>query len=331
MANDPFRHVTPGEPLEIRAETFNVVLDSAKAFARSRLGKAADAGKGRDRSALTVLVKNNTGVDLDVRSVLKVSDSPADPTEVPDEFRNQPVFHGTAPGSDTDFIAVLDEAIPNGEIGRAVVAGTTAVTVDVSDTSHKYAKPISGDTAKLVSSATAAACQLIVRPTATVTTCVVQLQSWGTGEGGGGVVVRADATGADSITCYRQKEGGGTLIDDPALDAITVRRFTAPVRNNFEEDGYYAAFQVGTLWYAETGFRREAKGKLDGALTFGGSATMSVWEHSGSAEVDTTENITVYDWLLASGQTVASGRKVVAHQMKTASGYRWYVTSAECP
>jgi hypothetical protein len=330
MANDPFRHVTPGEPLEIRAETFNVVLDSAKAFARGRLGKAADAGKGRDRSALTVLVKNNTGVDLDVRSVLKVSDSPADPTEVPDEFRNQPVFHGTAPASDTDFIAVLDEAIPNGEIGRAVVAGTTAVTVDVSDTSHKYAKPISGDTAKLVSSATAAACQLIVRPTATVTTCVVQLQSWGTGEGGGGVVVRADADGSGSVTAYVQEDNGAGGLQDVG-SSITVKSFTNPKRGNFEDDGYYVAVQVGDQWYAETGSRTRVKGKLDGALTFGGSATLSIWRWSGSAEVDTTEDITVYDWLLASGQTVASGRKVVAVKMETATGFRWYVISAECP
>jgi hypothetical protein len=38
MANDPFRHVTPGEPLEIRAETFNVVLGWARRPTPARAG-----------------------------------------------------------------------------------------------------------------------------------------------------------------------------------------------------------------------------------------------------------------------------------------------------
>lgn len=70
------------------------------------------------------------------------------------------------------------------------------------------------------------------------------------------------------------------------------------------------------------------RGKLDGTLSVGGSATMSVWKWNGSAEADTGDNITVYDFLLASGQTIASGKKVVA-EWDSASG-RWYVVSAEC-
>lgn len=68
------------------------------------------------------------------------------------------------------------------------------------------------------------------------------------------------------------------------------------------------------------------KGKLDDELVFEGSATVSLWHHDGSAEVDSGDNITAYDWLLASGQSIAAGEKVV---LAFISG-RWYVIATEC-
>lgn len=70
------------------------------------------------------------------------------------------------------------------------------------------------------------------------------------------------------------------------------------------------------------------RGKLDGQLAKDGSATMSVWRFDGSSETDTGENITVYDWMLKTGQTVASGKKVVAEFFMDSG--RWYVVAAEC-
>jgi hypothetical protein len=72
------------------------------------------------------------------------------------------------------------------------------------------------------------------------------------------------------------------------------------------------------------------KGKLDGTLSEGGTATMSVWHYSGGYEVDSGDNITVRDWLLASGQYVSSGKKVVAAFMRGPDGPKWYVIAAEC-
>jgi hypothetical protein len=68
------------------------------------------------------------------------------------------------------------------------------------------------------------------------------------------------------------------------------------------------------------------RGKLDGAMAFGGSAVMSVWAWTGSAEADTGENVTVYDWLLSTGATVPAGKNVVAAQV----GGRLYVIAAQC-
>jgi hypothetical protein len=68
------------------------------------------------------------------------------------------------------------------------------------------------------------------------------------------------------------------------------------------------------------------KGKLDGDLSYNSTATMSVWDRTGGTETDTTVNITVRDWLLSSGQSVASGLQVIAVQI----GSAWYVVGAQC-
>lgn len=67
-------------------------------------------------------------------------------------------------------------------------------------------------------------------------------------------------------------------------------------------------------------------GVLDGAMSYGGSATMSIWAFNGSADADTGANVTVYDWLLSTGQTIASGKRVVAAFV----GGRWRVIAAQC-
>ena len=70
------------------------------------------------------------------------------------------------------------------------------------------------------------------------------------------------------------------------------------------------------------------RGKLSGELVKDGSATMRVWRYNGTAEAATSEDVTVYDWMLAEGQSIASGKKVAA-SYDLPSG-RYYITSAEC-
>jgi hypothetical protein len=68
------------------------------------------------------------------------------------------------------------------------------------------------------------------------------------------------------------------------------------------------------------------RGKLDDTQSYQGSAVMSVWAWNGSAEADTGENVTAYDWHLKSGQSIASGTQVTAALV----GGRWYVIAAQC-
>lgn len=71
------------------------------------------------------------------------------------------------------------------------------------------------------------------------------------------------------------------------------------------------------------------RGVLDGALSYQGSATMSVWAWDGSAEADSTADVTVYDWTLSSGQSIAAGKRVSA--CWDFASNRYYVVQAQCP
>ena len=68
------------------------------------------------------------------------------------------------------------------------------------------------------------------------------------------------------------------------------------------------------------------KGKLDGAMAYQGSAVMSVWEYEDTAEADAGADVTVHDWLLATGQSIAEATNVVAAEIAG----RWYVIGAQC-
>ncbi len=68
------------------------------------------------------------------------------------------------------------------------------------------------------------------------------------------------------------------------------------------------------------------KGKLDGTLSAGSTATLSIWYGPAGSEVDTGWNVTIRDWLMKAGDSVASGKKAWAEF----DGDAWYLTQAEC-
>jgi hypothetical protein len=70
--------------------------------------------------------------------------------------------------------------------------------------------------------------------------------------GGGGIVIRAAAAGAGPVNAYEQiADGTGALFDTGPI--IQVRKFPQPAREDFELNGRYPAFKVGTQYFAETG------------------------------------------------------------------------------
>ncbi len=66
-------------------------------------------------------------------------------------------------------------------------------------------------------------------------------------------------------------------------------------------------------------------GTLDGSLTTGSSQTVDIIDNT---ESTTGDSVTAYDRLLATGETIATGTKVLVQWIR--SERRWYVTAAEC-
>jgi hypothetical protein len=67
-------------------------------------------------------------------------------------------------------------------------------------------------------------------------------------------------------------------------------------------------------------------GKLDAEMSYQGSVAVSIWRWNGSAMADAGYNITANDWLLSSGQTIASGKQVVIARIAG----RWFVIGTQC-
>lgn len=90
--------------------------------------------------------------------------------------------------------------------------------------------------------------------------------------------------------------------------------------------------QISSDWYAIVRMGPFAApsypGKVNSSLSYEGSAQVSIWEYD-SGWSDTGEDVSVvYDWLLASGQSIASGKKVDI-QFNQLSNV-WRVLNAEC-
>ncbi len=65
-------------------------------------------------------------------------------------------------------------------------------------------------------------------------------------------------------------------------------------------------------------------GKLKGVLTQGGTQDIDVW--TGTTETDSGDDINAKDWMLKSGESVASGKKVTFAWVNG----RYYVIAGEC-
>lgn len=118
-------------------------------------------------------------------------------------------------------------------------------------------------------------------------------------------------------------EAGDSWVDTPNGESLTTGVYYRAVAVGIRVADNKAIFDTIT-----SGANAFIRGKLDAQLSYQGSATLSIWWYNGSAEADTTENVTVYDWLLSSGQTIASGKQVTA-AWDARSG-RYYVTGAQC-
>lgn len=109
-----------------------------------------DTFKSPPRNPAYIYVKNVTGAALPALSIVKIS-TPIY-TRSGDTFKNKGVeygveMNGAAPSSDSDNIAVIQEAIRPGCIGRAICSGATPCIIHKAENkTYKYAKPVTSQT-----------------------------------------------------------------------------------------------------------------------------------------------------------------------------------------
>ena len=152
--SDPLARVSRGDPMRIQADTWNAVLDAARAARGRRLGGQGAAGTKPDpfKGCLEIDVRNDTGADLAEYSVLKLSDPLYDVTATPIEQQDRPAFKGNTPGGAADLVCVTQHGIAYNDSGRATVAGVCVCKVSVTNAAHGFALP-TASTSYLVSAA----------------------------------------------------------------------------------------------------------------------------------------------------------------------------------
>ncbi len=148
---DPYAKAQPGQPVVVAASVWNAMLDAA----RAHQAQQANRGTGdldQFRQGDIVRVKNQTGSDLGIRSVLGLDGPIIAPADDPDGFLQAVTFRGVVPGSGhAGRFAILLEPAPADQVVRAFVAGVCQVQIDVIDEAHTCAEVATGETDALVS------------------------------------------------------------------------------------------------------------------------------------------------------------------------------------
>lgn len=156
MPGDDFKKVRRGEAFRISASTYNALLDAATAYHR----RAHDLGApSKPRSIRTgaVLVQNQSGSALDQYAVVELGSPIILPTENEQAFRARVTFKVTTPGDSPGPMAILQEPVAAGGVGRAIVFGVTPVRLKVTDESHEYAEVTPSESGYLTSAPTGSA------------------------------------------------------------------------------------------------------------------------------------------------------------------------------
>ncbi|MDY3555299.1 hypothetical protein R5W24_004440 [Gemmata sp. JC717] len=184
---DDLQHVQPGAPLVIQANTWNRFIDAARIAEAQGQDAGGPVPVEADgwRPASVVRARNNGETTIPPHAILTPSAAVLSPVDKSLEARRRPLIDVATPASADDPIAIAFDSIAYQEIGRFVVSGVTVALVEVTDTAHRYARPVAGDRTKLVS-ATSGPARLLVAPTETGTERRYVLLGGGSGAGDGG-------------------------------------------------------------------------------------------------------------------------------------------------
>lgn len=157
MPGDPTQHVNPGDPLRFRAPSWNAAMDLVRRFSNDETGFGAGIGRQGLGSSTIIKVENNSGDDVDQFSILGIDDILISPATNDEDFRQAISFSCVTPTTDhAGLFVVTLEPIPDGEIGKAVVAGAAIVRLDGTAAAGDFAE-CWGDLYSLVKSSSGSA------------------------------------------------------------------------------------------------------------------------------------------------------------------------------
>jgi len=152
------RHVNKGDPLRLRAKDWNATLDLVRRARAGQLSQSAEPAV-EPGSQTAALIRNDSGADVARFGVLGIVGPLIDPADDADEFARAVMLTGTTP-ADPDHrgrIAIALEPIADGELGRAVIAGTVQCRVNVQAEGDTFAEIADADATQLASGAAGSA------------------------------------------------------------------------------------------------------------------------------------------------------------------------------
>lgn len=166
--SDPLAPVQPDQPMPLGADTWNAMLDAARAHKLS----GREGGGAPDNlivPSLEVIIRNDSGSNLSAGHILRITDWAISPVSSAreHEVRRRPFLVGSTPNASTNLIAILSEPIKNGQYGAAVVQGIAVCDVLINDAAHTYAEPINSLSTRLSSVDSGGAARIIARETGT--------------------------------------------------------------------------------------------------------------------------------------------------------------------
>lgn len=132
-----------GDPFRPSARIMNAWTDAAMAHQGTRTGNRRSRGH-QVLGPGECWIQNDSGADRDRFDVLGLGEALISPDDEEEEFLVKPAYHGAQPQAVTNGTthvgawAMLLEPIADGEIGRAIIHGDIACTIDITHPWHDH-------------------------------------------------------------------------------------------------------------------------------------------------------------------------------------------------
>lgn len=119
--SDTLKKVQPGDPLRIRAQTFNTFVDAARDYINRQRDQSAASQELPLQSGI-ILVKNASGANQDRFAVMGIDATIITPEKNEDAFKSRVAFKAVVPTEEhINKFVILTEPIPLGDFGRAMI------------------------------------------------------------------------------------------------------------------------------------------------------------------------------------------------------------------